>query len=367
MRKQHGNAATCVHCRRLIVRAVLEHGRPRTVVARDFDVSLPTVRKWIRRYSALGLEGLSDRSSRPHSIPKQYAKPGPTLERAVFARLHAPPATCGYNRTTWRLNDLRLALAAEGVRASQANIRVVIRQAGYCWKKARVALTSSDPDYRAKLEAIKSTLAALEQGEYFFSIDEFGPFAVKKRGGESLQPRGSIVVVPQWQRSKGSIIVTAALELSTNQIVHFFSDAKNTEETIRLVELLRRSYRHARRLFLSWDAAPWHSSKKLIERVQFLNEWAQHDRAPEIALLQLPSSAQFLNVIESVFSGMARAIIHNSDYQSVDEARAVIARYFRERNDHFSKNPRKAGKSIWNRELVSGFDEANNCKDRRYR
>ena len=38
-----------------------------------------------------------------------------------------------------------------------------------------------------------------------------------------------------------------------------------------------------------------------------------------VELAPLPASAQFLDVIESVFSGLARAIIHNSDYSSVSE------------------------------------------------
>ena len=48
---------------------------------------------------------------------------------------------------------------------------------------------------------------------------------------------------------------------------------------------------------------------------------------PAVALAPLPAGAQFLNVIESVFSGMARAIIANSNYASVDDARAAIDRY----------------------------------------
>ena len=45
---------------------------------------------------------------------------------------------------------------------------------------------------------------------------------------------------------------------------------------------------------------------------------------PIVETAPLPSGAQFLNVIESVFSGMARAIIHNSDYQTLDEAKGAI-------------------------------------------
>jgi hypothetical protein len=82
----------------------------------------------------------------------------------------------------------------------------------------------------------------------------------------------------------------------------------------------------------------------------------------------LPAGAQFLNVIESVFSGMARAIIHNSNYGSLDEAKAAIDRYFAERNDHFRQYPRRAGKKLWGSEReLPIFAEANNCKDPRYR
>ena len=90
-------------------------------------------------------------------------------------------------------------------------------------------------------------------------------------------------------------------------------------------------------------------------------------RTPIVELAPLPSCAQFLNVSESVFSGMARAIIHNSDYASVEAAKAAIDRYFSERNDHFQKHPRRAGKKLWGKERVEPeFNEANNCKDPRW-
>jgi hypothetical protein len=67
----------------------------------------------------------------------------------------------------------------------------VIEGSGFKWRKARVVLTSSDPNYQAKIETIVKILSALKNDEAFFSIDEFGPFAVKKRqaGSASLQGR----------------------------------------------------------------------------------------------------------------------------------------------------------------------------------
>ena len=89
----------------------------------------------------------------------------------------------------------------------------------------------------------------------------------------------------------------------------------------------------------SWDPASWHASKALCEAVDEFNSDAyrvRHAMTPLVELMPLPSGAQFLNVIESVFSGMSKAILHNSDYGSVEECKEAIDRYFRERNCAFS-------------------------------
>lgn len=103
-------------------------------------------------------------------------------------------------------------------------------------------------------------------------------------------------IIWQWQRSKGKLICTAVLELSTNQITHFYSKKKNTEEMIK------------------------------------------------------------------------KAIIHNSNYGSVDECQCAINRYFEDRNQFFRENPTRADNKIWGKELaVPIFNEAATFKDARWR
>jgi hypothetical protein len=163
------------------------------------------------------------------------------------------------------------------------------------------------------------------------------------------------------------MIMTAALELSRNQVTHFYSRQKNTDEMIKMADLLRCQYRACSRIYLSWDAASWHISKKLLEYLEAVNSEAVRDGFPVIETAPLPAGAQFLNVIESIFSGMARAIIHNSDYPSLEAAQNAINRYFRERNKYFSLNPKRAGNRIWGKERVpSKFHEGQNCKDPAY-
>jgi DDE superfamily endonuclease len=184
----------------------------------------------------------------------------------------------------------------------------------------------------------------------FFSVDEYGPFSLKYIKGLRLVGRGEMPSVPQWQKTRGSLIITAAVGLKTNQITHFYSDSKNTQEMIAMIERLRRAYAGQRTLYISWDAASWHMSKALDQRVIFLNEWAEHDLTPIIELVPLPAKAQFLNVIESIFSGFARAVIHNSDFTDLDEAKHMIDEYFANRNDFCIRHPRRAGNKIWGKE-----------------
>jgi transposase len=291
-----------------------------------------------------------------------------TVRQAVFGLLHEPPSNHGINRTTWIMSDLARVLRDMGRPACPKVIRKIIKDAGYHWRKARVVLTSRDPDYTEKLGCIRSILSGLGPDEVFFSIDEFGPFAVKMKPGRALCAPGEQQVVPQWQKSRGCMIITAALELSGNQVTHFYSRKKNTDEMIRMMELLVEKYRDRRKLYLSWDAASWHISKRLRQRVEEHNASVLGRDGPMVETAPLPSGAQFLNVIESIFSGLARSIIHNSNYKTLEDAQAAINMYFADRNAKFVLHPSRAGRKIWGKEREPAeFSEANNCKDPRYR
>lgn len=341
------------------------YGVPKEIISTVLLVSTGAVRACVTKFEQKGVNGLLQRQRagrRKHEDP--------TYRAALFKILHSPPASHGLNRTTWRMADLIRMMKENGTLASKDSIRRMLREAGYGFRKARVVLTSTDPEYKEKLEQITDILSKLKPNEKFFSVDEFGPFAIKTRGGKSLMLRGHTKTVPQNQKSRGSLIIVGALELCTNQITHFYARKKDTDEMIQLLEVLLTDYADQECIYFSWDAASWHASKKLYEKVDQVNsaKYRKTYPGPLVRLAPLPSGAQFLNVIESVFSGMARAILHNSDYGSVMEAVIAIDRHFEERNVHYRENPKRAGKKIWGQErVIPEFNESNNCKDPRYR
>jgi hypothetical protein len=319
--------------------------------------------RWKKVFCELGYLGLMAATPRQKLRYKDLR-----VTNAIFKILHEPPVLHGFHRTTWRQVDLHAALKTTGLNISIWTIRRAIRANRYQWRKAKIVLTSNDPDYRFKLDNIKLILSELGDDECFFSIDEYGPFNVRFMPGRKLCAPEEFPSVPQWQKRRGTIILTGALELRTNQITHFYSEKKNTTEMIKMVDLLRRQYGCMKTIYISWDAAGWHISKALGERVEFLNGCAKLDRAPTIELAALPSRAQFLNVIESVFSGMSRAVIHNSNFESVSQAKDAIDRYFMNRNSFYTCHPKRAGRKLWQLERCQAvFQEENNCKDSRYR
>lgn len=277
-----------------------ERGIRQSYVCSFLYLATKTATKYWRDYKRGGTAALFARktSGRQKSNDEQS-------KEAVFALLHSPPSMYGINRSTWRLTDLQTVLRSLGRPVCQDVIRTIIKKAGYKWRKARVVLTSNDPEYKIKVDAIQEILSKLKADEAFFSIDEYGPFAVKKKGGRKRVAPGETYTVPQWQKSKGCLIITGALELSRNQVTHFYSKKKNTKEMIKMMDLLRSQYRDCSTIYLSWDAASWHVSKELFAEIEKRNAGAAVRRYPMVKTAPLPAGAQFLNIIESVFSGMS--------------------------------------------------------------
>ena len=344
--------------------AVMSYSRGITCsqICSFLQISTGSLFRYWRAYREGGSSKLLTRKER-----KDKQSNNDAVKAAVFALLHSPPSEHGVNRTTWTIAELNRILSTGPLPAGEEAIRTIIRESGFIWRHAKIVLTSHDPDYRTKVEAITKILSELRDDEAFCSVDEYGPFAIKMKGGKKRVAPGEQYVVPQWQKSKGWMILTAALELKRNQVTHFYSMKKDTSEMMRMADALRSQYRSCRTVYLSWDAASWHVSKRLLEHLDSLNSSASIQGFPIMRTAPLPAGAQFLNVIESVFSGMARAIIHNSNYPSPEAAKEAIERYFADRNTHFAEHPKRAGQKIWGKERVpSIFAEGNNCKDPMY-
>ena len=81
----HKNARSCPASRALLVRRVLEEGWTVRRAAEALGLSERSAYRWLARYRDEGLNGLIDRSSRPHSIPGKTSQK--QLKRFVSLRM----------------------------------------------------------------------------------------------------------------------------------------------------------------------------------------------------------------------------------------------------------------------------------------
>jgi transposase InsO family protein len=108
----HKNAPLTPKGREAMVRSVVEGGLNRANAADQFNTTPKTVAKWVKRFRAEGVEGLLDRSSRPHSSPSQ-----------------TPPATCEAVEALRRQRHTGKQIATE-VEVSPATVSRILRRLG---------------------------------------------------------------------------------------------------------------------------------------------------------------------------------------------------------------------------------------------
>jgi transposase InsO family protein len=108
----HKNALLTPKGRESMVRAVVDDALSVVTVARLYRTTPKTVAKWVARFRAEGIDGLRDRSSRPHSSPNQ-----------------TPPPTCAAIEASRRQRHTGKQIAAE-VGVSAATVSRVLRRLG---------------------------------------------------------------------------------------------------------------------------------------------------------------------------------------------------------------------------------------------
>jgi transposase len=131
-----------------------------------FNLSRQTYRRYVRLFDEGGAAALFAARISPL---RKFDNEG--VKNAVFSLLHQPPSNFGINRTTWKMADLSRVMKEIGEPAGEDVIRKIVKQAGYRWRKARVVLTSNDPEFSEKLHHIQSILTGLKADEAFFSIN----------------------------------------------------------------------------------------------------------------------------------------------------------------------------------------------------
>ena len=331
------------HSRRATAILMINEGHCLFDIEQATNAPSSTIYNWLRRFKDKRLESIETHIHSPQRDERHEER-----QRRILDIVHKMPAAFGINRTTWTYGAIIQAYMIEyGCEIGSGMIKSAIEKSGYKWQRARRVLMSPDPHYREKVQRLLDTLQSLKEGERFFFIDEAGPYRVKKYGGRVLRPNGCPGNIETPQECRGKVQFAAALEAISNQMTWVFGSDKSSTTMLQLLNVISENRRQCSKIYLTWDAITMHYSHAVTKWVE---EHNQAKQGPQIEVVPLPVSSQFLNVIESVFSGMKRAVICNSDYASVDEMQKAIALHFAERNAFYRANPKRAGSKIWDKQ-----------------
>ncbi len=110
-----------------------------------------TVRRWLKRYQAEGIDGLAD-APRPGATAKITLAYQERLLQLVRQR----PRSLGLPYSLWTNQRLADVLAeATGVRVSDETVRRALAQADIVLRRPQHTITSPDPDYLVKKRRLK--------------------------------------------------------------------------------------------------------------------------------------------------------------------------------------------------------------------
>lgn len=128
------------------------------VIAARLDCHHKTVRKWLHRFNAAGLDGLGDRPGcgRRRRITEDERSRIIALVRLTPpGRLEIQPANELWAADVkgpeeWTLDALAATARAEGIRVGRSQVRRILLAEGVRWRRTRTWTTSRDPEFAPK-------------------------------------------------------------------------------------------------------------------------------------------------------------------------------------------------------------------------
>lgn len=115
-----------------------------------------TVRRWLKRYRAEGVDGLRDqhRGGRPATVTASYR------EQLLYA-VHRHPRSLGQPYSLWTLQRLADYLAEQtGIRVGYETVRLYLKAADIVLSRPQHTITSPDPEYALKKRRLKTRATA---------------------------------------------------------------------------------------------------------------------------------------------------------------------------------------------------------------
>jgi transposase len=292
---------------RIILRAA--EGAAHVAIADELGVSVPTVLLWRRRFRESGLAGLADS---PHpGRPRVYGRE--KREQILARTLTRPDGT-----THWSTRRL-----AKEVGVSATTVARVWHEGRLKPHRVETFKFSSDPELVAKVTDVVGLYLDPPERAIVLSVDEKTQVQALDRTQPMLPLRpGQVERHTHDYKRHGTLSLFAALEVATGHVTNETRARHTGDDFLAFLRRLARAYPNGE-VHVILDNVSTHKTPDV-------QRWlARHKR---FTFHFTPTSASWMNQVETWFGILTRQAIRRGSFESVRALTATIERFTREWN-----------------------------------
>ena len=287
-------------------------GKENQQIARDLGVSVPTVRKWRKRFSQLGLEGLVDepRSGKPVTY-------GVEFRNRLLAQIEQPPPR---GMSHWDGPAL-----ADKLGASVHAVWRVLRREGIYLERLRSWCVSTDKEFAVKAADIVGLYLDPPLNAIVLSLDEKpGIQAIERTTGYVETDSGAIVrALKSTYKRHGTLNLFDALDVGTGHVRGQTTESKKRADFQAFLDGVLVEMPPEKEIHVILDNYGTHKRNE---------EWLAKYRG-RVIFHFTPTSASWLNQIELVFSLLQRKTLNGASFRTKTERRDAIEAFLERPNE----------------------------------
>ncbi len=284
-------------------------------IARQLEVSRPTVQLWRERFLALRVAGLEKDAPRPGRIP---SIPETKVRAIVEATLHTKPPAA----THW---STRTMAKVQGV--SQATVRRIWRQHNLKPHLVKTFKLSRDKNFLEKLTDVVGLYLNPPDRALVLCVDEKSQIQALDRTQPGLPlKKGRCGTMTHDYKRNGTTTLFAALSMLDGKVIGDCMPRHRHQEFIRFLKKIDAETPSELDLHLIVDNYGTHKHPRV-------KSWIR--RHPRFHLHFIPTSSSWLNLVERWFREISDKRIRRGVFRSVPELIAAIQEYL----DNHNQNP----------------------------
>jgi transposase len=306
-----------------------------TRVARAVGKSEPTVRRWLARFAAEGVDGLLHDATRP---PGKPPLPKSTVERVVRMTLHELPP----GATHWSARRL-----AKAIGIGHGAVQRIWAAHGLKPHLVRGFKLSNDPRFVEKLRDVVGLHVNPPEHAIVLSVDEKSQIQALDRTQPGLPiKRGKAGTMTHDYKRHGTTTLFAALDILDGKVIGQRMLKHRSQELIRFLRRLDREMAPGLDRHLILDNYGAHKSPPV-------KRWLA--RHPRFHLHFTPTSASWANAVEGFFSRLTNQRLRRGVFRSILELHRAIDDYLTQHN----ADPKPF---VWTKPIDTILDKVSHAK-----